>query len=138
MQTLNDIQIKLETGSETLDTGNLFPILHQIRHALEKLLTHNESSAIDLNAMPFAPGEKDKLKEILGEGEIKAQLNALGRSEIYETQYAGVWWLEHYNSNDNVMGQLIEITWLPEILKSQTEDVEAALSQLTNLCATKN
>jgi len=138
MKPLENIDIKVETSPVELETGNLSPILHQIRHALEKLLTHQEASAIDLNAMPFAPGEKDKLKETLGEGEIKSQLNVLGRSEIYETQYAGVWWIEHYNSHDNVMGQLIEITWLPELLKSQPEDVEDALSELIILCETQN
>ncbi len=136
MQPLDSINIKVETISENLETGNVTPILHQIRHAIEQLLAQNDTMTIDLNAMPFAPGEKDQLQAILGEGEIKAQLNALGKSEIYETQYASVWWVAHYNSNDNLMGQFIEITWLPEILRSQAEDVGHALSQLTTLCKT--
>ncbi len=113
-----------------LDTGNLLPVLHQICHATDKLIQHNSETLIDLNAMPFAPGEKERLKATLGRGEISIQLNVLGRSELYETQYAGVWWIEHYNSNDNLMAQLIEINWLPAIARSQAEDVHAGLHKM--------
>ena len=72
-------------------TWNVKPILHEIRHALDKLLESGESSIIDLRSIPLAPGEEDTIITTLGHGEVHAQLDALGPSEIYETQYAGVW-----------------------------------------------
>ena len=127
MKPIEHIDIKIEHN-----TGNLFPTLHQIQHALSALLEQQHTTTIDINAMPFAPGEKEKLKETLGMGEVTASLNALGKSHIYETQYPGVWWIEHYNSHEQSMGQFIEITWCPELLKSQVEDVEAGLETLLN------
>ncbi|HIE55188.1 MAG TPA: hydrogenase accessory protein HupE, partial [Chromatiaceae bacterium] len=42
-------------------------------------------------SLPLAPGEEKRLEEALGEGEVKATLNALGESRLIETRYSGVW-----------------------------------------------
>jgi HupH hydrogenase expression protein, C-terminal conserved region len=54
----------------------------------------------------------------------------LGKSEIRETRFSGVWWIIHYNEHDERIGHFIEITSMPQILKSQAEDMQAALSEL--------
>ena len=115
--------------SSTL-TWNVQPILHEIRHALEALLESGESSIIDLRCIPLAPGEEETLLEVLGQGEVHANLDVLGCSEIYETRFAGVWLITHYNENNTIIGRFIEITELPEILKSQEEDMSNALLEL--------
>ena len=122
-------QFNIHTGNEL--TWNVKPILHEIRHALDKLLESGESSIIDLRSIPLAPGEEDIIIATLGHGEVHAQLDALGPSEIYETQYAGVWLVTHFNENNNVVSRFIEITEIPDLLKSQREDVMNALLGLT-------
>ncbi len=128
MTPIEQIDIKIEPFEQ--NTGNILPTLHQIQHALSALLKSDQTTSIDINAMPFAPGEKQTLKDTLSTGEVTATLNALGKSHIYETQYAGVWWIEHYNSHEHSVGQFIEVTWIPELLKSQAEDVQAGLERL--------
>ena len=121
-------QFNIHTGNEL--TWNVKPILHEIRHALDKLLSTGESTIIDLRSIPLAPGEEDSIIETLGQGEVQARLDVLGPSEIYETQYAGVWLVTHYNDSDNIVSRFIEITELPDVLKSQREDVVHALDAL--------
>jgi len=111
-------------------TRNVEPILHEVRHALEKLLSNAESSIIDLRSIPLAPGEEEYIIETLGQGEVNARLDALGPSEIYETKYAGVWLVTHFNENDSIVSRFIEVTLLPDVLKSQREDIVHALSEL--------
>jgi hydrogenase-1 operon protein HyaF len=111
-------------------TWNVRPILHEIRHALEALVDSGEYSIIDLRSIPLAPGEEEAIIEILGQGEVHASLEVLGLSEIYETIYAGVWLITHYNESNAIIGRFIEITELPEILKSQHEDMTNALLEL--------
>jgi len=111
-------------------TLNVQPILHEIRHALRKFLETGEASIIDLRSIPLAPSEEETLIETLGRGEIHAQLNALGPSEIYETQYVGVWLVTHYNETNSIVSRFIEITEIPDILKSQQEDIASALQRL--------
>ena len=62
-----------------------------------------------------------------------AQLNALGPSEIIETQYAGVWIVTHFNDENDIIGRFIEITSMPDILHSQSEDVITAYNSLATI-----
>ena len=112
-------------------THNVKPLLHEIKHALDNLIENGNSSIIDLRSIPLAPGEEDKILNTLGGGEVQAQLNALGVSEIVETSYAGVWVITHYNDEDNIISRFIEVTAIPNILCSQTEDIMTAYSSLT-------
>ena len=119
---------KVEIGG--YETGNILPLLHEIRHALSQLLETGEASSIDLRSLPMAPGELERLTDILGKGEISAQLNALGKSEIYETGFPGIWMITHYNTNEEIMGKFIEIARVPAILEAQTDDMRDALAAL--------
>ena len=120
--------LKVEIGG--YQTGNVLPLLHEISHALSRLLDTGESTTIDLRGLPMAPGEQERLIDFLGKGEISVQMDALGNSEIIETSFPGVWLIVHYNSNQEIMGKFIEITRMPAILETQAEDVEDALAAL--------
>jgi hydrogenase-1 operon protein HyaF len=121
-------QFNIQIGNDL--TWNVQPILHEIRHALRKLLETGESSIIDLRSIPLAPGEEETIIDTLGCGEVHAKLNALGPSEIYETRFAGVWLITHFNEESSIIGRFIEITRFPDILKSQHEDMTISLDQL--------
>ncbi len=119
---------RVETGEEL--TRNVKPLLHEIRHALDALLDSGARSVIDLRSMPLAPGEEQQLLEELGRGEVNARLHALGPSEIIETRYPGVWLVVHYNNADEVIGKFIEVCDVPELLRSQQEDIREGLERL--------
>ncbi|MCP3672636.1 MAG: hydrogenase expression/formation protein [Gammaproteobacteria bacterium] len=105
-------------------------MLYEIRHALQDLLETGESRVVDLRSIPLAPGEEEKLINLLGCGEVVVKLEALGLSEIYETQYPGVWLVTHFNTDSSIIGRFVEITLIPEILKAQQEDMKDSLLQL--------
>jgi hydrogenase-1 operon protein HyaF len=116
-------------------TGNLIPLLHEIRHALARWLEDEHPHIIDLRTLPMSPQEETRLLEILGTGEVSASLSALGSSDIVETGYNGVWLVTHHNDEGVQVGRFIEICRIPDILKSQTEDAQAALHRLDDLLA---
>jgi hydrogenase-1 operon protein HyaF len=122
-------QFNIQLGDSL--TWNVKPLLHEVKHALHNLIDNGETAIIDLRSIPLAPGEEDKILNTLGRGEVQSQLNALGPSEIIETEYAGVWIVTHYNDDNDIIGRFIEITTMPDILRSQTEDVIAAYNRLT-------
>ena len=113
------------TAVSSIPRGNVQPLLNEVAHALERLVIADEPTIIDLARLPFSPGELEQLEGELGEGELRATLDSLGESIIRETAYPGVWWLEHRNAAGEVVGRFIEITRTPEILKSQTVDIDA-------------
>ena len=125
------------TGSDAMDdvlsfvaTGNALPILHEIRHALEALLERGEETVIDLGAIPFAPGDERQLNEVLGDGEVAAVVSVLGESHVYETKIPGVWRIDNLDENGEFQSRFIEVTFTPELLKTQREDAEVGLGLL--------
>ena len=110
--------------------GNVRPLLNEIIHAIDRLVDDDEATVIDLASLPFAPGELEELEQTLGTGELTAELDALGKSFIRETEYPGVWWVEHHNTGGEVVGRYIEITRSPEILMSQDADIGAGRARL--------
>ena len=128
MTASSSSQFNIQIGDEF--TQNVLPLLHEIKHGLDSLIETGKTSIIDLRSIPLAPGEEDKIMNTLGHGEVHAQLNALGLSEVIETQYTGVWIITHFNDENQIISRFIEVTTMPEILCSQTEDIMAAYSRL--------
>jgi hydrogenase-1 operon protein HyaF len=118
-------------GSDFIPSMNVDPVLHEVRHALTLLNQHNKTTVIDLSSMPFAPGEKQQLRDRLKTGEVEIKLDAMGTSYLHETSYPGVWWIEHYNSEEQLTGSYIEIASVPEIILADKQDIRDGLQRLT-------
>ena len=125
MSSLDTIPVSTEVV-----TGNVEPLLHEIRHALKRLAAGEEGTTIDLKGLPLAPGEEERIEETLGVGEVRAEVDALGPTVIRETSYPGVWLITHKNADDAVVARFIEVTYIPELLRSQQADIDAGIVRL--------
>ena len=130
MNSLSDIPIGIETA-----TGNVAPLLHEIRHALKRVAVGQAGTTIDLRSLPLATGEELKIEDILGTGEVRAELDALGPTVVQETAYPGVWLVTHRNPEREIVARLIEVTRVPEILNSQQADIEQGIGRLEKTLA---
>jgi len=117
-------------------TGNASPLLHEIKHALTQLINDGSENIIDLGAIPFAPGDDRILNDILGTGEVHAVLSLQGESHVRETGVPGVWRVDHLDENGEQQSRFIEITFMPNILKTQREDAERGLETLAERLGT--
>jgi HupH hydrogenase expression protein, C-terminal conserved region len=122
---LQAIRVRTEASS-----GNVAPLLHEVRHGLARLLEDGQPAIIDLKGVPLAPGEEEGILKFLGAGEVDAELHTLGRSEIRESSYPGVWIVTHYDEQGDLKARFIEITRFPEILESQRIDMDEGLKRL--------
>jgi hydrogenase-1 operon protein HyaF len=127
MSSLNTIPVTTEVA-----TGNVEPLLHEIRHALKRLVSGEEGTTIDLKSLPLAPGEDERIETTLGTGEVRAEVDALGPTLIQETSYPGVWLITHKTADNAVVARFIEVTYIPELLRSQPEDIDAGIDRLEN------
>ena len=123
--SLDRIPVQFEAA-----TGNVEPLLHEIRHALKRVADGHDGTVIDLRSLPLAPGEEERIERLLGSGEVRAELDALGPTVVQETSFPGVWLVTHRNSEREVVARFIEVTRIPELLKSQQEDIELAVARL--------
>jgi hydrogenase-1 operon protein HyaF len=116
-------------------TGNLLPLLHEVRHALARLAAGQSSTVIDLRGIPFAPGEEQELERLLGRGETRIDIDALGPTEVLETAIGGVWLVTHRNAEGDIVGRFIEICRIPEIVQTPAADIDDGLAEITRMLA---
>lgn len=116
-------------------TGNERAVLAEIRGHLAALAERGTTAAIDLLALPLSDADRAWLRETLGRGEVRAEVDAAGVSEVQETGIAGVWWVTHRNADGQSVAELIEITLLPDILRASAADAAQAGERLERILA---
>ncbi len=129
MTSLGEIPVRVE-GETQVDFGNARPILGEVRHALARLLDSGEPTQIDLGAMPFGPGDEQRLLDWLGRGEVNASIEALGPTRIQETALRGVWLVEYLNADEQRIALHLEIDEVPRLLRAPREDLRDGLAEL--------
>jgi hydrogenase-1 operon protein HyaF len=131
MPALSSIPVRVQTmPCGTTDCGNAAPILHEVRHALERLIATGEGTQIDLNAIPFGPEDEAHLLAVLGVGEVRATIDALGPTHVQETAIPGVWLIDYRITEDQRLALHLDIGDIPEILRTQRQDLDTALTTL--------
>ena len=113
-----------------VSTGNVRPLMNEVRHAMQLWLDNGEATIIDLRSLPMGPGDEERLVDELGRGEVQARMSALGPSEIIESRFPGVWLVTHYNNDEEIIGKFIEICVVPGLLKAQEEDIREGIALL--------
>ena len=132
--SLRSIGIRVE--GEVLDTGNALPVLHEILHALRRLDEAGEPTTIDLRSIPFGPGDEERLLRTLGEGELRASVDSLGRTEIWETSFHGVWLVDHRDAGGARTGLQVEVTDVPALIRTPADDITDAVAMLERVLDT--
>ncbi len=126
--SLDDIPV-VQAGGAGL-SGNAPILLRETAELVRRLLDSGESTAIDLQALPLTPTDRDWLREQLGKGEISVTLEAEGESTLNETACPGVWWVTHRNEKGVVTSEFLEVALVPELVKAHTEDIKIGLEHL--------
>ncbi len=109
------------------DSRLVAAILHQARHGLAALVEQGRESVIDLGAL--AAAEIGALDAALGRGEVAARVSACGEVSLHETQFAGLWRIDHLGG-DSATARFIEIALSPALLRTPPEDAVAGLAAL--------
>ncbi|MGI9321852.1 MAG: hydrogenase expression/formation C-terminal domain-containing protein [Thiogranum sp.] len=131
MSGLRSIPVEVETSPQGAPAISIAPsILNQITAMLETLISSGQASNIDLQREPLSPQDHAKLRDMLGHGELAAELDCLGPTQIMETGVSGVWWVTHYREDRRVVGEFIEVTTCPDMLVTSAQELASGLSRL--------
>jgi hydrogenase-1 operon protein HyaF len=98
-------------------------VLQQIVQMLDRLLTDNEAGHIDLRERKLSEEEQVMLRKLLGENGTRADVQDYGNTQIASTGIPGVWWVQHLDGMDQVIGEFIEVNYCPEVLIAIPEDM---------------
>jgi hydrogenase-1 operon protein HyaF len=131
MSRLAEIPIRIEPPAASGGLGGgVTAILNEIVRLLERLASLEEPAAIDLRSLPMSPQDRTELQRALGDGEVQATLNAEGISRIHETRVPGLWWVEHRDRQGEVIAEMLEVTRVPQILASASDEIAAGARAL--------
>lgn len=108
-------------------------VLSEIATLLDALIEAGASGAIDLRALPMTDPQRERLRSLLGHGEVTANIESAGQSRIEETLVPAVWWVRHEGDGGAVAAETIAITRMPDILITHTDDMARAPSLLATL-----
>jgi hydrogenase-1 operon protein HyaF len=111
-------------------TGMALSVLAEIGSMLDALSESGRAGSIDLRSLPLSDADRVQLEEVLGRGEVRAELDIAGASEVWETIYPGVWWIRHRGAGDKIASEEISVCRIPEILITHPVDIEAAAGRL--------
>ena len=87
-------------------------------------------AVIDLLSLPMSAEDRSELERVLGEGEVRATIQAEGLSVLRETGISGVWWVEHRGAQGELVAELLEVARVPAILESVPDEIAAAAGTL--------
>jgi hydrogenase-1 operon protein HyaF len=108
-----------------------FAVLAEIGRLLAALADSGATGAIDLRSLPLTAADRDQLQALLGQGEVRAELDLAGLSEVWETAFPGAWWIRHLGADGRVAAEVIAICPVPEILAAHPADVRAGARRLS-------
>ena len=119
------------TEAEAPTGGIVSALLSELGELLGRFLDTGEHGTVDLLNLPMSPVDLHHLKDRLGQGEVSVVVKAAGNSEIYETAYAGLWWVQHQDESGRVVARLIEVADVPSMVPAHREDLEATARTLS-------
>jgi hydrogenase-1 operon protein HyaF len=116
-------------------TAAMLAILNEIDAKLEALVAEGQESTIDLRWLLGTPLDLGLLRQTLGEGEVSATIQTVGTTVVRETAVPCVWWISHRDREDGTLGEYVEITEVPEILRSDRLSITRGVAELRERCA---
>lgn len=111
--------------------ANVVPLLHEVRHAVARFHESGEPTTIDLRRIPMTEHDEQELEGFLGVGEVSIEIQALGPTQIRETQFPAVWHIVHYNADGEIAGKFVTVAAIPDLVLAQPEDAARGLRALS-------
>jgi len=105
-------------------------ILAEIGSRIEHYLHDGTRGEIDLQGLPLSAADRQHLQQMLGVGEVTITIDVMGRSEIRETSFPGVWWVTHRDGEERAVAQLIEIDEIPRMVAADRPEMEQSAARL--------
>jgi hydrogenase-1 operon protein HyaF len=134
MSSISKIPVRVEQAPTPDDFAVAQSVLHEIHALLEQLLAENEVGAIDLRSIhTLNQASLGLLEKWLATGEVSAVVTSVGRTEVRETAYPGVWWQVYRNEEGDIITESIHVTEVPDILISQKTDIKLGLKTFSGI-----
>lgn len=105
-------------------------LLSEIRDVVLRHSTSDAAHVINLTLLPLTPQDFECLLQTLGAGCSVVLSRGYGNCRVSSTTLANTWWVQYYNSGDNLILNTIEITTMPDVVLASVDDFDDSLTRL--------
>lgn len=85
---------------------------------------------INLSLLPLSEADLELLYRWLGHHAVHVLSRGYGNCRITSTRLRNVWWVQYFNSMDQLILNSIEVTEMPEVVLAAAEDWQASCERL--------
>jgi hydrogenase-1 operon protein HyaF len=97
--------------------------------------TLGREEIINLSLLPLSPEDNAFLMETLGLAGLSILSRGYGDCRISLTRLPHVWWVQYFNSSEQLILNTLEVTGLPQVALAAREDLEDTLERLQAISA---
>jgi hydrogenase-1 operon protein HyaF len=104
-----------------------------LNELLERSRAHRfgqPAHVINLSLLPMSPEDLDSLLDAFGTGTVSILSRGYGNCRITSTRLSNVWWVQYFNSMDQIILNTIEVADVPEVALAADEDYQDSAERL--------
>lgn len=105
-------------------------ILNELLERSGKHQAGQAAHVINLSLLPMSPEDLEYLFEAFGTGTVSILSRGYGNCRITSTRLANVWWVQYFNSMDQIILNTIEVVDVPEVALAADEDYQDSAERL--------
>lgn len=105
-------------------------VLNELLDQSRNYRNRQSAHVINLSLLPMSPQDLEYLGEALGIGPVAMLSRGYGNCRITSTQLAHVWWVQYFNSMDQLILNTLEVVDVPEVAQAAEEDYADSIERL--------
>mgnify|MGYP003624403702 FL=1 len=105
-------------------------ILAELVDAAARWKSGDGAHIVNLTLLPLVPDDLAYLDGALGAGSVLVLSRGYGNCRVSSTRLANTWWVQYFNSADNLILNTIEVTDMPDVVPAAAEDFGDSVERL--------
>jgi hydrogenase-1 operon protein HyaF len=127
---------RIEVPAAAAGVMNAPAILAELIAASEDYRRGAEEHVVNLTLLPVTPEDLEYLAANLGGGPVTILSRGYGNCRITSTALPHTWWVQYFNSTDQLILNTIEVVDVPVVALAAQEDFEDSIVRLRDWIAT--
>ena len=132
-----EVQLSALSGTTTISGPpirqgmmNAPAILNELLERSKNYRTGESAHIINLSLLPMTPEDLAYLYDAFGTGTVSILSRGYGNCRITSTRLANVWWVQYFNSTDQIILNTLEVVDVPEVALAAEEDFQDSIERL--------
>lgn len=112
---------------------NAPPVLVELNDRSARLVPGDGTHVVNLTLLPQSDEDLAFLDAALGQGPVSILSRGYGNCRITATALRNVWWVQHFNSQEHLILNTLEVVEVPEAALAAREDIEDSAGRLADI-----